>query len=586
MAFHAPTAAPYRHSQAAVVDLIDTRHSPVAQQRDFDDNQEWVLFSPAQDSFTNRTPTTFTGRTPRTAGLSGLSDFGSLNTLARSGNNGYIGSDLAANAIEDDEDLDSLDDGLHEFGESSVYQRTSGVQEGGTSVLPAHDGLGTFAPSSSLVQEHLSHFEQHNPYRRYSRQARRRSSVQRRPLSTEEQNSSSLDKQRMERIEEWRIEQSKVVLDAIQWETQQIVLSGKSQQDTERRISTYPHSKKTSEADVNSANVERGEPTSEEVDGKESSWQSLTRRVIRDLIGIDDSLLSVIFGESLAAEVVSPPGPIENTVPPRRVDASAQATASIKTWQHRLLERLARELGFIVHQLTEHSGKFSPYKQSLTMDYAGIPVTEDSIPQPSPSITLQPTDSITARTSTHFKPTLQDRAKPSSAAEHAALWGIEEEKDADLDVQYWEDTPDIKNILQYLQKRFASSYSNNNQRSHPTSPRPPGNVATSNSPDALRRAAIIRQHHPLVSRAKLQGSQGSMSQRHGINGSGNWPIGLGSAIGSSLKRHGSSCASASMKRSRRGDGTTGDSRNYWDIGGSVGSGSMITGEMMGAWGEV
>ncbi|PTB74680.1 hypothetical protein M440DRAFT_6072 [Trichoderma longibrachiatum ATCC 18648] len=51
-------------------------------------------------------------------------------------------------------------------------------------------------------------------------------------------------------------------------------------------------------------------------------------------------------------------------------------------------------------------------------------------------------------------------------------------------------------------------------------------------------------------------------------------------------RHHSSCASQSTRRSARRSSVS--SRHYWDIGGSIGTGSMIAAAPnapMGSWGE-
>jgi hypothetical protein len=139
------------------------------------DSQEWILFSPSAESTTNRTYTTSTART-QTAGRSRISDFGSLDTAARS--NGYDFDERSAQteeAIEEEEEdgeLDSLDSHLHEFrAEPSVY-RSSGVKENGEasqSVLPTHDGLGSFRVDQPMndpdVQDQLYAFEKYNPRR-------------------------------------------------------------------------------------------------------------------------------------------------------------------------------------------------------------------------------------------------------------------------------------------------------------------------------------------------------------------------------------------------------------------------------------
>ena len=118
--------------------------------RTLDQSEEWVLFSPGAPSATTRTHTTSTDRTPRTAGLSRFSEFGSLETAAQSEQDEEGGSFLGT-----EEELDSLDDGLHAFHEPSEYgaplsRLQSRLQESGDTVLPTHDGLGEFKPDATM----------------------------------------------------------------------------------------------------------------------------------------------------------------------------------------------------------------------------------------------------------------------------------------------------------------------------------------------------------------------------------------------------------------------------------------------------
>src|SRR5664279_894600 len=123
MAFRQPT---YHAPQRIYTTPEDTQVQPhITPPQPLEESQEWILFSPIAPSVTDGTYTTSTGRT-RTAGRSRISDFGSLDTAARS--YGYDeGSEHTEGAIEEEEaeedgELDSLDSHLHEFGgEPSVY---------------------------------------------------------------------------------------------------------------------------------------------------------------------------------------------------------------------------------------------------------------------------------------------------------------------------------------------------------------------------------------------------------------------------------------------------------------------------------
>lgn len=142
-----------------------------AYKRTIGESQEWILFSPAQNQSSE------TSQTPRTAAQ--LSEFGSLETHIRSEPpEERQNADAAAQGLEDDEgaELDSLDDGLHAFHHHPFSAPSNHLDQSGGSVLPQHDGFGTF-PSSTGLQEHLWQFERYNPQRRRG-YARNRSSVQ------------------------------------------------------------------------------------------------------------------------------------------------------------------------------------------------------------------------------------------------------------------------------------------------------------------------------------------------------------------------------------------------------------------------
>ncbi|MCJ1416194.1 hypothetical protein MMC32_002529 [Xylographa parallela] len=497
--------------------------------------------------------------------VSRLSDFGSLNTVARSGQ-------YDEEALDDDEELDSLDDGLHAFREPSMYNTSRRADQSGGSILPAHDGLGTFAASSAPVQEQLWSFEQFNPYRKSTDHRRRRSSVQRRLDIVQDEEVAQLDTTRMDRIEKWRIEQSKVLLEEIEKESRKRRFSRTTKEGPESQESL----------DKSASSVRREAPSAlledkDVIEDTESFWQRITRRVVHDLMGIDDSLLAIIFGESLVSdEDLSTTPTLKDTYfsPTLATCNPPGAFISSRTWEDRLLDRVARELGFLVRQLSEHSDAFNTYIRPATMDYAGIPITNTAVVETNDAV--ESGEIMESSQNPQFTPTLKQRQpSTSSTSEYAAGWGIEDHQDPlptpILDTEYWERTPDLKTVFSYLQRRFSSQ-----QRSVSTTARP--DIATANTPDSLRRAAIIRQHHPLVSHsAKVHERRllrRSFIPHHSIQ-----------QQSPSLKRAATSCASLSTKKSKR-DASEG-SRNYWDIGGSIGSGSAIaTFGGTGGWGEV
>jgi len=260
--------------------------------RPLEASEEWILFSPAAPSTTARTQTTSTERTPRTAGLSRFSEFGSLETAAHSedGDNGtFLGTE---------EELDSLDDGLRAFHEPSDYGApASRLVQSGETVLPTHDGLGEFL-TGATTQEHMWQFEQ--PRRRITR---RRSSVQRHFSILDQVDEGNQEQERRQRIEKWRLEQSKALLEEVEKETRRRRRMSTLSASRSRIDSTQQHTPRTVPKPAPSVAETQSDSSDE---GSESFWQRITRRVIRDLIGLDEDTLSVIFGESLPEEVSTP----------------------------------------------------------------------------------------------------------------------------------------------------------------------------------------------------------------------------------------------------------------------------------------
>lgn len=554
-------------------------------------SEEWVLFSPTAPSTTARTHTTSTDRTPRTAGLSRFSEFGSLDTAARSDQDGDEGTNLGT-----EEELDSLDDGLRAFHEPSEYGAApSKLLESGETVLPTHDGLGGFLPDATM-QEHMWQFEQ--PRRRV---ARRRSSVQRHFSVLDEAEEVNQEQDRRQRIEKWRLEQSKALLEEIEKETRRrrrmsTLSTARSRVDAPQRTAPIPApATAPSVADVQS---EASDESTESL----SFWQRITRRVIRDLIGLDEDTLSVIFGETLPEDASTPkPGsPIDLSADKVFEEAGIDMDTIPKDegWQTRLLERVAQELGSLVHHLSEHPGAFSTYQLAQPApDYAGLTSTKlnstlttdlhSSRPISIPATAASPA-------SAHFAPTFPTHSE-------ASLWGIEEEpaeadpldsfrtqqpsdniaEDLVREREYWEKDLDVKMIFNFLVKRFSSRRSSVSSPPRKTSSAPSiSAIGTDDGLSSARRAAIIRQHHPLVNRTTDRGLPTSSSSHSREMKRKDATFRTYYNPAASLRhqklRSNSSCASQSTKKSKRSSNST---RNYWDLGGSVGSGSVIAGEV-------
>lgn len=546
-----------------------------AQQTALEESREWVLFSRSQAYSASQTRTTFTARTPQTAGRSRISDFGSIGITARSDE---IGEGLARdtnNAVGDEEELDSLDEGLYAFHDPTMdrYTRLLGLSG---AILPTHDGLGIFPPSSPQVQEKLSQSEQHNPRKRVAGSPLLSSSLRRHLDFTDSADGAKLDSEKRQRIENWRIDQSRLILDEIEKESRRMRWSQSSGQSDryasatggERFVESLVHDGKHQHMEGAVGSDNQHEPGPDE-----SLWDGITRRLC-DLLGIDEAILSSLFGEALPTDQ-SPSTAVSSSSPELASCSSRPAMSSLlPDWHGRLLDRLTRELGFLVQHLSEHPGGLSTHVHlpgaNLSMLSASSPVLPVQAEKSSALHDLDSSSSLSPR----FQPTLQVQPARASAsgseATDTALWGVEEEghhsRLASITEEraYWESTPDVKSIFRLLRTRFAAP-------EHSAPPKP-NNTATTSTLASLRRASVICQHHPLVSKGLLRRNRNpplSHHHRHIF----------------SLRRATSSCASISMRKGKR---ESGSSRNYWDLGGSGGGGgSAIAGTMsMGLWGEV
>lgn len=570
MAFQQPVHAPPRtapilpEAQARAPEALPTQHIAPA------DAQEWVLFPTPQRPSPSLIRTASTTNTPQTAGLSRLSEFGSFNTLARSGvdNEDEV-------ALQDDEDLDSLDEGLHAFQEHVTGQETTYADHIG-SILPTHDGLGTFPGSSALVQEHLWQFESANPQRKTLGHSRRRSSIQRRLDALEHDDGIRVEKDRMERIERWRLEHSRILLEEVEKASRrrsshQLELPTAATLDIEK-ASTGAH-----------GTASRGTPVpftkadARKLEGGDNPWFRFVQSFLQDLMGIDDDVLSLVFGEALLP--VNEGRTLDTSTTGRDVLKQGIALQSSPALNLTILNHLSQELASALRQLSYTPAVVGSPVDRITLDYAGIPVAQPGAQQPSPPSAIQSDTPEAGAESTPnpvFKPTLEDR--PRSAGSdfgHAALWGIEEESVDTLsstqDREYWEQTPSIRTIFRLLHQHFTARRRPLLTASTLGSSKA-SNVATTSTADSLRRASVIRQHHPLVSCQHARRTA-AINRHHSSHS-------LPYLYSPLFKRGEGSCASMSSRKSKRGSGS---SRNYWDIGESIGSGSVGG---IGVWGEV
>lgn len=653
MALRLPTQAPPRRAPSYPNALQPSAAAPEQPPIPDDESTQWVVFSPSLAPST--TARTHTDSTERTAGASRVSDFESFGAQTRSVfdlEGAEDDDDSRQEENDDDEDgteLDSLDDGLHAFRAPSLIDEPSAARWNNNrvdneyeygqeedpgqmtpGVLPTHDGLGSFQASSQTVQDRLWQHEQYNPQRHEPvLQLRRQSSVQRHLDTVAEQEQMSTgERERWQRIEKWRMEQSRALLQEVERETRRKRRRSSRVNGTatsQASSSAHRHVQSESLRSVSeraeslaSSRPSQSTESGTEAGSDESFLKRITRKVIRDLIGIDDSVLSVIFGESLPDDALaydngndndyrsarSPTTLDMNDLIRQELDSSA-SDGRQNAWQTKLLQRIAHELGVLVHQLCEQPGAFTTYlnmSNEVRNEYAGMPLNR--VAEEEETTKAKPR-TVSSSVETHSEdPILSPRFSPTlpepSGREHAAQWGIEEDDPATEESirlqeerDYWEHELDIMKVFRYLRNRFGSNGNNTNSNNNNTT----GHRSSHSTPaatymhsrrqaqDASRRAAIIRQHHPLV--AQSQSRQSSSTNA----GAAAATTGISSPIlRQHFRRPSSSCASQSAKlstiSSRRT--MTGSSRNYWDIGGSVDSGSAVApvGGVMGSWGDV
>ncbi|KAI0156910.1 hypothetical protein GGR57DRAFT_74320 [Xylariaceae sp. FL1272] len=572
MAFHQPTArqAAQRPFRPALEDEELNHPQPTVTQP-VEESQTWVLFSPATDASTTTSYLTTSQKSDLTPGRSRLSGLGSLDSLARSEASGQRQpSDSYIDAADEDEDLelDSLDSHLPEFRSTPDFFNSSTLSHG-MPIVPAHDGLGSFRLEQegmgSEVQNRIYAFERFNP----RRTRRMRESLEQAQIEMESEEVQEMEK--MRRIETWRLEQSRYLLDEIQKETRRrrkstVGAATPRQTDTP----TEESAPIGAVGGVDFANWEEewhdqnpGDVTGE----REGLWGRITRKVIQDLMGIDDKMLSVLFGEAL------PDGEDLATTPKASMMATAEAStlpeASLdSSWKTKMLERVATELGMLVHQLSEHPGAFSTFStvQQMPIPYAGLP----AIPEGANDRITQSATNEHASTIPEFKPTIPSSTRPIDVPRTRRDSAHSRPPQAEMNgsaftQEEWEQDLDIRLVFRYLRSRFTSRSTGNNGLSGAS------HATTSNSQDLAAKVARVRQHHPLVSRSRTMERRKSKATI---------------ASNAALLRPASSCASQSTRRSVRRSSAS-SSRHYWDIGGSVGTGSMVaTTGPMGSWGEV
>lgn len=543
------------------------RSARSTQEQEADEAQTWVLFSPPTDITTTSYLTEDEHeQSLETPGRSRLSDLGSLNTVARTGSVAVAAQNdeaqsSALSAVEsqaDDAELDSLDGHLPGF---RAFPRGSFAMP----VLPAHDGLGSFhldRPTLGLdAQDHIFQFERFNP----RRIRRRLNSFDEAQFELEQAQVQEAEKRA--RIEAWRLEHSRIILEEVQREARRSrVLQQK------RVVSQKPAPTVEEATDTEDMTWHEEDPDTHPEDKEDSEGliTRITRKVLRDLLGIDEKILSVMLGNDLLTdeELSRTPRPSEHGY-----DEEAPPSESEESWHMRILETVSRELGLLVNHLSKHPGAFSTYSHvhQVPLPYAGLPVIPEAADaRTSTSGRTAAADKPAESLFPEFRPTIRPTPRPAdrrpslrSAASDALLQDMS--MDDTFTQEEWEKDIDIKLVFRYLVSRFTSRPEPTLSADMTTRPVP------AKPQDAAAKAARVRQHHPLTSRTRP-------NERRAFKATApSSPVAI---------RHHSSCASQSTRRSARRSSVS--SRHYWDIGGSIGTGSMIAAPNapMGSWGEV
>ncbi|KAI0434418.1 hypothetical protein F5Y09DRAFT_296193 [Xylaria sp. FL1042] len=571
MAFHQPTRQAAQRVFRPAQEDDNPPHPQLAVTQSADESQTWVLFSPVTDAGTTSSYMTSAHRSNITPGRSRSNDFGSLDTLAPSeASAGRQRSDSFVDAVEDEDDaeLDSLDSHLPEFRSTPDFRISQAAP-----VLPNHDGLGLFPLEQDGmgqdIQNRLYAFEQYNP----RRIKRRRESLDLAQAELEREESQEIDKIR--RIESWRLEHSRYLLDEIQKETRRrrrSLASVSNTQHIDQRAENTAFNAAGGATEGNVGEDWHDQNPNDSSEKQDSIWSRVTRKVIQDLMGIDDKTLSILFGEELPDEEDLSTTPKASVLlSSNRTDNISRDPAQESSWQIKMLERVAKELGQLVHQLSDHPGAFTAFSriQHMPIPYAGLP----AIPESTSYLVSGATTQEEHTAMPEFQPTIpaskpidipQVRYPPDSAHGKSQL---QVDGSIGFTQEEWEQDLDIRLVFRYLRSRFLPRSSSNSALSgtpHIAAP-------TMGTQDAAAKAARVRQHHPLVSRSRNAERRKSKPT---------------TVSNPTLFRPASSCASQSTRRSVRRSSCS-SSRHYWDIGGSVGTGSIIaTTGPMGSWGEV
>ncbi|KAI5299096.1 hypothetical protein KEM56_003523, partial [Ascosphaera pollenicola] len=496
-----------------------------------DETDEWVLFSPTDktdhslsiiDRASNiqRQPSeTSTIRTPLTHTLTRISDLDSWNDYEPLPGTAQLhqeDADADEGEQEDEEiestEFDSLDDGLHAFNEPLVLRPSllasdsaqDPLQQSSVPILPAHDGLGSFVPSA------LRNTQDAQLQQETASEAAAESQSQSTgpddyisPVDHVEYNDFSVapppayddpQRDRWQRIEDWRMEQGRALLAELEKEIRR-----QRKLESKQMLTT----------------VSSGQPHAPDCGKKvgssgphESSWYCATRRFIHDIIGIDEDVLAVLFGDSFSSYGAGSDSDTCNSSQKELLqdfgnDSSDSSDLDDPGSLQRsnVHERIAKELGILVQHLYEESPfTFSTYTKyssdSPRVPYDGHKSQTASRQTETRKDSTAPADVHSmSTTSPNLLSTLN--GKERSQQSHQTLNRNDEAAARDDEEHgFWEQNLSVTMIFQFLISRFSGSSPGSTE--HPSRPKP----AECSRYQAQRRphgrAEVIRKVHPLV----------------------------------------------------------------------------------------
>ena len=499
----------------------------IEQSTDDSNTQEWVIFGPEVQGCR------LVPQAPKSPSRS--SDLGSLLHLQRSSD----GSGRPNNELTGPED--ELDNLLPSFCEASTQTNAGFLDRGAESVLPHHDGFGTFYPRQATDDTHSS-CARLSPRRVVESQ---HSECSRSELFSDASSdlgheSSPPDHARRNRIQKWRRDQSKL-LSSDMWHI-----------SDERPMEDGSHGDGCPNGHVRYDGSASSLGTTGRI--KRSKYEhdllnATSRSILRDFMGLGESIMAMILGDR----------------PVKGGEGACDSSQSCHGWEYCFLRKTAWRFRVPTHELAPDEWLGTEAND----EYAGIPLNR---------LNNHRSRSLDGKSSTirsgpawrpNFVPTLPGTMLKPLPSVHPGSAGPKADRSSQgyplyafEAIDYWERKLDLKTLFVFIASRFGRNQS------------PPTRVSRSpaNKTPVHHRAAVIKQHHPLTLRTETSrrswGNKKPVWNSRSLRESSQW-------------RMRTSCASSDINHRAQVRGTSTISRYYWDTG-SYGSQDLG----VGLWCEV